>query len=217
MSFILDALKKSESERQRQTTPGIADLPEAASRSSSRNWLWILAVLLAVNLLVLLSLAYRPGQSPGDVPASPPAAPPAQSPEPVVADGTTDRTMESSNVAAELPEQPAAQQPAPERSNPAEAQPEPERQVVSQTTGRPTVTDGLRTLNELRATHELQIPEMRIDIHVFSAVAGERFVFINMRKYRERDTLADGPVVREITPDGVILEYDGLDFLLPRE
>jgi hypothetical protein len=38
-----------------------------------------------------------------------------------------------------------------------------------------------------------------------------------MSKYKEGGTLDEGPVVREITPDGVILEYLGTGFLLPRE
>jgi general secretion pathway protein B len=32
---------------------------------------------------------------------------------------------------------------------------------------------------------ELNVPHMHIDIHVFSEIPAERFVFINMRKYNE--------------------------------
>lgn len=63
----------------------------------------------------------------------------------------------------------------------------------------------------------LQLPELHIDIHVYSEVADERFVFINMVKHREQSQLNEGPVVAEITLDGVILEHHGLTFLLPRE
>ena len=45
----------------------------------------------------------------------------------------------------------------------------------------------------------------------------ERFVFINMTKHTEKSRLPEGPVVREITTDGVVLEYEGMVFLLPRE
>jgi hypothetical protein len=58
---------------------------------------------------------------------------------------------------------------------------------------------------------------MHLDIHVYSSESEDRFVFVNMSKYKERATLDEGPVVREITPDGVILEYLGTKFLLPRE
>ena len=54
-------------------------------------------------------------------------------------------------------------------------------------------------------------------IHVYADDPNERFVFINMKKHRESSQLPEGPVVAEITNDGVILEHRGLTFLLPRE
>ncbi len=47
--------------------------------------------------------------------------------------------------------------------------------------------------------------------------AGERFVFVNMRKYLEGETLKEGPSVERITAEGVILNQRGLRFLLPRQ
>ncbi len=38
-----------------------------------------------------------------------------------------------------------------------------------------------------------------------------------MNKYTEGTQLAEGPVVKEIRDDGVILEHQGMVFLLPRE
>jgi hypothetical protein len=38
-----------------------------------------------------------------------------------------------------------------------------------------------------------------------------------MSRYKENATLVEGPEIREITPDGVILEHIGTRFLLPRE
>ena len=79
------------------------------------------------------------------------------------------------------------------------------------------VTAVLPTLNELRADGTLQLPEMHLDIHVYSGQPADRFVFVNMSKYKESATLAEGPVVREITQDGVVLDFRGTRFLLPRE
>ena len=76
MSFILDALKKSENERQQRGQGEFATVP--ASRESSRPpaWLWLLAALLVINLVVLLGLVLR---SPGDrLAAEPGASRPAQ-------------------------------------------------------------------------------------------------------------------------------------------
>ena len=79
------------------------------------------------------------------------------------------------------------------------------------------VGESFATFNNLRAQGVLILPDMHLDIHVYSGQPAGRFVFINMRKYKERAALAEGPLVKEITPEGVILEYQGTSFLLPRE
>ena len=59
MSFILDALKKSEIERQRQTIPGLVDSGTVRPRAKLPGWAIALCVLLAVNLIVLLVVLVR--------------------------------------------------------------------------------------------------------------------------------------------------------------
>src|ERR1700737_1137787 len=59
MSFILDALKKSELERQRQSVPGLVDSGVARSRPRLPTWAIALGLLLGVNLLVLLFVLMR--------------------------------------------------------------------------------------------------------------------------------------------------------------
>jgi general secretion pathway protein B len=54
-------------------------------------------------------------------------------------------------------------------------------------------------------------------VHVYATQPAERFVYINMRKYREGATLAEGPVLERIRRDGVVLNYQGLRFVLPRQ
>ncbi|MEE8539784.1 MAG: hypothetical protein V3S54_08205, partial [Woeseiaceae bacterium] len=64
MSFILDALKKSETERQRQNAPGFADVPDGADPPRAPRWLWVLGGLLAVNLIVVTGMMLRPDPRP---------------------------------------------------------------------------------------------------------------------------------------------------------
>ena len=59
MSFILDALKKSELERQRQTIPGLMDAGPLERRRRFPIWAVALVVLLGVNLAVLLFVLLR--------------------------------------------------------------------------------------------------------------------------------------------------------------
>ncbi len=75
----------------------------------------------------------------------------------------------------------------------------------------------LVTLDELRLAGATQLPELHLDIHVYADAAAERFVFINMNKHREGSRLDEGPVVFQITPEGVVLQHQGRTFLLPRE
>ena len=69
----------------------------------------------------------------------------------------------------------------------------------------------------MQANGLVSLPELHVDIHVYSEVAEDRFVFINMNKHKEGSRLADGPLVREITPGGVVLVQNGTTFLLPRD
>ena len=64
---------------------------------------------------------------------------------------------------------------------------------------------------------QLNVPAMHLDIHVYSDDPAERFVFLNMRKYREGDDTREGPQVERIAVDGVIMSHEGRRFVLPRE
>lgn len=81
----------------------------------------------------------------------------------------------------------------------------------------PTASARVLTIDEVRLNGALQLTDLHLDIHVYSDAPDERFVFINMVKHRERSRLEEGPVVIEIRADGVVLEYQGTTFLLPRE
>jgi general secretion pathway protein B len=70
VSFILDALKKSENERQRQGGPGFADVPLGRVRQSRPWWIVAVGALLLANLVVLtIVLARRQPDAPVARPA----------------------------------------------------------------------------------------------------------------------------------------------------
>jgi general secretion pathway protein B len=75
----------------------------------------------------------------------------------------------------------------------------------------------LPTINEISLTGAQALPELHLDVHVFATKAADRFVYINMRKYHEGATLQEGPTIERIRRDGVILSYQGLRFVLPRQ
>ena len=201
MSFILDALKKSESERQQQSNSEFASVPSSSGNSNSLKWLWILGALLLVNVVVLLGLLLR-----DDAPAE----------DAVIAtsSGKNETTVaepsfEEQVAAAKLIQPPSA----------AVTEAGPSRPVASAAPKSTPSSSGARilTIDEVRVNGSVQLSDLHLDIHVYSDVPEERFVFINMAKLREQSQLEEGPTVAEITSDGVILEYQGTTFLMPRE
>jgi general secretion pathway protein B len=228
MSFILDALKKSEIERQRQSMPGLMDTPAAGRRSRLPLWAVLLAVLLAVNIAVLIVILMRNGAA---APASnlkkhadaapvaeqPPAAAehfsplspaPVYAPEiPVTSAGAG---APSPTAAIDAPH-PIAQRSAP---RPAQRRADP---VLNDEDVQEDNGEVLPTINEINLTGSQALPELHLDVHVYATKPADRFVYINMRKYHEGNALPEGPVIERIRRDGVVLNYRGLRFMLPRQ
>ena len=59
MSFILDALKKSESDRQRQSGPSLFEVKVAPPRRALPVWAVAIAVLLGINVIVISWMLLR--------------------------------------------------------------------------------------------------------------------------------------------------------------
>ena len=64
MSFILDALKKSENERQRTIGPSLADAPARRPQTERPWWAIAIGALLIVNLGVLIVALLRHSAAP---------------------------------------------------------------------------------------------------------------------------------------------------------
>lgn len=242
MSFILDALKKSENERQRHVGPSLADV-RIRRRQSDRPW-WVVAVagLLVVNLGVLIVVLTRDdrsavaaatviaqpqpaaAQSPS---SSPPSIPPARRQAQVLTAPATHPGVRSlADEAGEFDLEPGSP---PTSLYAASAVPEgpPIVRAIDPPSVEPAPSEPLFESrvadNEILPTHNAlvasgtNLPQLHLDIHVNSKDAAERFVFVNMRKYVEGEALREGPTVEHITAEGVVLNQRGLRFLLPRQ
>lgn len=107
MSFILEALKKSENARQRQSGPGFAGLPEKTETRRPNIWPWIIGALLVINAIIVSMILLR--DKPERVAA--PAVSPPQS--------ATATASAPSPVATQTTDKPAVQSaPAPTRTEP---------------------------------------------------------------------------------------------------
>ncbi len=218
MSFILDALRKSEIERQRQSGPSMAEFPLARDDRRLPIALIVIGLLLAVNIAVVVYFMLRDTGAPAAVTASaapvvatappPPAAASASQPLPAVIS-----PLESQSLAAEeileppavYYEPPATQAPgAPDPTLLPDAGPGPAYESAPPGDDFPAVA---------AATG---LPELTLDLHVFTTDPAKRAVFINGRRYTQGARIAEGPMVEEITADGVLLSYRGRRFVLPR-
>ncbi len=265
MSFILDALRKSEHQRQRTTGPGLAEVPVARARTRSNVWATAAIALLVVNLVAVgVLLLRRAGQ---EAPTRAAAAPADETPVATTGTATTPVLAAASPTldaparaaspppprpavrnepgrnplaaevgqavpgveptlaagAASVPAGPAVvsrQAAAPQRGTVTYAPipeaadlpyPPPAQAAAAQPARTPA---GLPSADEMVARG---VPELHLDLHVYANVPQQRFIFVNSRKYREGDTLQEGPVVEQITQDGAVLSFRGSRFRLSHD
>ncbi len=220
MSFILDALKKSETERQQQGAAEFAGVPTSSGPGKAPRWLWILGLLLAVNVAVLLGLLMKPEArvASTDVEASLPQAADSARTEPSFVERVAEARRNAPPRAEPAPVIPPRAETVP-ATNEAPVIEARAAEVPVLQASEPTSADvaALPTFVELLTNGTIALPDLHIDIHVFSETPQDRFVFINMSKHREQSQLSEGPVVEEITPDGVVLNHQGNSFFLPRD
>lgn len=206
MSFILDALRKSETDRQLQGSAEFSGVPAGSGSPSLPRWLWILGALLAVNLVVLLGLLFWPSDKSASLQSIPVTEARTR-----VANGPSFEERVAAARQIEPARQESAVAPRQEVRTP------PPAAATELAPSAPPNSGILPTIHTLRANGTIALPELHLDIHVYSEIPADRFVFINMSKQREKSQLTEGPVVKEITPEGVVLDHRGTSFLLPRE
>jgi general secretion pathway protein B len=240
MSLILEALRKSEAERQRGRAPGLfVEQARAPARSRSvPAWAWGLAALL---VLVLVAWGWREWERAGlaSEVATPLPAPAAVGavPAPQLAEAALQSTDVAPMSAAPIAVAPAPPQPAPPppatasapaapapfaSSPPAPAAPLPPAVARSEAIGAPPpapvaeAPDVVPSLSSLGANERARLPPLKLSMHVFAESPAQRFVILDGQRLGEGASPASGLVVQEIRRDGLVLAVDGQRFLLPR-
>jgi general secretion pathway protein B len=226
MSFILDALRKSDAERQRSAAPTLADVRYAAGRRRRNIWLPLLVLVLVVNI-GFMAWQWLAGRNQSPPPASVEAVPASTlSAAPVVAPAAVPEVRalarETAPLAPVAPPEVESDLPA---GGPATAEPAVAAVVsvplpAAETPAKPSriIADpALPTLDQLLGAGTLDLPALNLDLLVYNDSPSVRFAVINGRKYREGAQLTEGPAVEGITPEGVILASQGQRFMLNRK
>jgi general secretion pathway protein B len=214
MSFILDALRKSEHERQRSEVPGLSQVPLAAPQPKLPRWASAVIGVLAAAVLALGGAWWQSARLPADGEAAAP---------------TVERSIELPPASTRSAASPQA---APSRPLPQGAGGDslataagPSSDAVdtvasagaaSQAGDAPADAQSLPSAAAL-AAEGIALPTLRLELHAFNAQPRDRFVFINGRKYVEGERLTEGPQLVTIEPTGAVLTHSGRRFMLVQE
>lgn len=189
MSYILDALKKSEQEREQGAVPVLRTSRRIVSR---RRRLWQGGL---VGALVLISAAagwfMGPRVYEAVVAVWSPAAP----------DG-------AAGPAASKP------QTALKSSEPAAGEARGARQPAAP---EPTAPRRVSTIDELDPAARARVEDLSVNVVSYTQAPERRFVMLNQRIVRESEAVGDGVVVKRIVPEGAVLAVGEHEILLRPE
>ena len=233
MSFILDALRKSEAARRRSETPDLfAAMPATPEPVRARpNWpLWLLGAVAAISLLVVLwLLAQRAPEaatvSPtvdasAETAATEDAAASAPTPESMTAPITVPMTVPIPPqirptvdpapppvTAAAISPPTVTPLPPPPREPPA---PTPEVAPAA----APILPQALPSTGSVVSLADLDpatrklLPPLKLSMHLWNETPAQRFVILDGQRLREGDLLGE-LVIERITRDGAVLAWRG--------
>jgi len=205
MSYILDALRKSDQQRQRGATPTLLTAQVTAAQPGQPAYFiyGLLAVVLVGAGIVIgwlypsqlerpaaETIAAKPLESSARQTGPAPVIParPAHSPSNAGTPGTPPKAVTAADALTPVPEKPV-------------------------NTGGPTdPVQDVMTIGELPASIRQELPGMQISLHLHSTKPGNSFVSINNQMLQEGAYPAPGLRLERITPDGMIFSYKGYRF-----
>ncbi|MFA5517236.1 MAG: general secretion pathway protein GspB [Desulfuromonadales bacterium] len=208
MSFILEALKKSEKERQRGELPGLQSL--RAADSSSQSLRRILPVLLLCTLLLnaaCLLWWLRSAQKPAEIRTGQTVV---RAPEPAPVPAVAAKPRSSAAAENAKPLQVVQ---APPGWN---ELPEPAPAIVSAPTwGKPEgALAPIPLLEELPAAIRRELPALVVTLHYHTADPAARMARINGSILRQGQPLDEQLIVDEITAEGIVFRFRDTRFRL---
>ena len=236
MSYILDALKKSDQQRQRGATPTLqaAQVTVAAPKRPMLIYYGLLAaVLLVTGIMIGWLRPWQPEQPPfGTEPIAAESpisisqqAAPAPLTVPPEMPGKTTKEIPEPNLTRAWQAVPVAgamkpNNPAPDSATipgsatPTAAAPIPDKSSPEKSASITGVAQAQKAIpmDELPLHIQREIPAMTVQLHAYSNNPSERLVSINSIRLREGGSLMLGLRLEQITPDGMIFSYKGYRF-----
>ncbi|MGX9218298.1 general secretion pathway protein GspB [Massilia varians] len=228
MSYILEALKKAQAERQLGNAPTIHAPPPSYASADTRSSRKPVIIGIAAGALVValgaLFLLRQPAPAPTVQVASAPAPAPVAAPVAVPAAPVVAALPAAPEPAApakpEAPVKPkappvSAKPPAPApkpapRAEPVEALPEPARPVlVAAAPAAPSAEDHIGPLQSLPESVQREIPKVSFGGYIYSPNPAERLLLVDKMLRREGEEVAPGLVLERLLPKAAIMNYRG--------
>jgi len=75
----------------------------------------------------------------------------------------------------------------------------------------------LPSIWELPYSTRKDLPPISLTMHVYASAPADRFIVIKGERHVEGDDLGDGLKLREIRPEGIVLDFKGQRFVFPRD
>ncbi len=228
MSYILEALKKAQAERQLGNSPTLhAPTLQSAETATparfSKPMLW--AVLgMAVVIGVLLVLVWRPSAPAVTTPpvaaapvpaavAAAPAAPVAPTPLPAP---VADLPQSVANLArAAAPDQAAAQQPAATASAPAPAAPAAPAAATARPATVTTSDEPVVNLRDLPEPIQRSIPPVTVGGYIYSKNPADRLLLVDKVLRHEGEEVAPGLLLEKLQPKEAVFNFKGYRYRVP--
>jgi general secretion pathway protein B len=225
MSYILDALRRADAERERGGVPGLHTQPALPAGDDDdpgtparglRAWHWVV-LGLAGGLAVALAWQWPGSEAPPTpMPAPPPmpmtAAPavePAPAPAPVVAPrpATVPVPMTAQPATpVEIAPMRATPKPAPAAATTSAASPSPAAAATATTPTR------VGSLAELPADARRGLPPLAFGGSIYSNTPANRLLIVNGQLMHEGDSLGPDTTLEQIKPKAAVLNIRGQRF-----
>ncbi|MBU6378339.1 MAG: general secretion pathway protein GspB [Gammaproteobacteria bacterium] len=213
MSFILDALRKSESSRLRQDQPAIFAVRGAAARPGLPGWALVLVALLLINLLVVGYALWR-DDSGATREADRPTVSSATAPMAATATSPSATAVAPSSASTRGIDSPRTDSPridSPRTDSPRTDSPRGAARAANTVTRSADSSPAAITRDDLLA-RGANVPPAELNMHVYDAEPRARFVLLNGQRLREGETSREGLVLERITAAGVVLRYGTASF-----
>ena len=235
MSYILDALRKSDQQRRRGAAPTLLAgqaMAEAPKQPAFLAYGLPAAVLVGAGIVIGWLRPWQPEQAaPGraelvaakpleSTPRQPASAPSEMAPQPRPEQRLQNAAPPAQAAPALVPTKPQL----PARAKPeTDGTPREADAAVPRKTAAPEQPAGtaaadaarvqtVASMADLPLSVQQELPALTISFHVYSGDSEKRLVGINNRMLREGEHVVPGLKLEQITPDGMILGYKGYSF-----